>query len=187
MTSSSLCAEFLEFAALELRRSGGGQCLATCEPSSCRGLGHLQELADALAEETGCVAGDLLRGFGTVLFPALVRRYPAFFVGIGSTAELVTRFDAHVGAEVAKLVPELRLPSLRVVGRKGRALEIAYRSADGLTDLAEGLLHGSVRHFTEPLLVDRRAGDVAFALAPRVGSSRRAAPPAPRSRPPPRA
>ena len=152
MTSSSLCAEFLEFAAIELRRSGGRPSLPTCEAASCRGLAHLQDLAEAVAEDAGLAAADLLRGFGSALFPALVRRFPAFFVGIGSTAELVTRFDAHVGAEVAKLAPELRLPSLRVVGRKGRALEIAYRSADGLTDLAEGLLHGSVRHFTEPLL-----------------------------------
>ena len=44
----------------------------------------------------------------------------------------------EIAAEVAKLAPDLRLPSLRVVGRKGRALEIAYRSSDGLTDLAEG-------------------------------------------------
>lgn len=175
MTSSSLCAEFLEFAALELRRSGGRHALPICEPSACRGLGHLQDLADAVADEAGVAAADLLRGFGTALFPALVRRYPAFFVGIGSTVELVSRFDAHVGAEAAKLAPGLRLPSLRVVGQKGRALEIAYRSADGLTDLAEGLLRGSVRHFTEPLAVDRRDGAVPFALAPRAGFTRRAA------------
>lgn len=195
MTSSQLCAEFLEFAALDLRRAGGARgALPACDPTSCSGLGHLQGLADAVAAGSGRDAGDLLRRFGTALFPSLVRRYPAFLVGIASTPELVARFDAHVGAEVAKLAPGIRLPTLAVVARKGRTLDVAFRSPDGLADLAEGLLRGSVRHFGERLTIDRRdrpgrgaAGETAFALRPESAISRRAAPPVPSCRPPPRA
>lgn len=193
MTSSQLCAEFLEFAALDLRRVGVRASLPACDPHTCSGLGHLQDLAEAVAAGSGRDAADLLRRFGTALFPSLVRRYPAFLVGIGSTPDLVSRFDEHVGAEVVKLAPRIRLPTLVVVARRGRALDIAYRSPDGLADLAEGLLRGSVRHFGERLAIDRRdrperaAYETAFALRPEAAVSRRAAPPVPSCRPPPRA
>jgi len=192
MTSSQLCAEFLEFAALDLRRLGGRGPLPACDPHTCSGLRHLQDLAEAVAVDSGRDAADLLRRFGTALFPSLVRRYPAFLVGIASTTELVSRFDAHVGAEVAKLAPGIRLPTLMVVARKGRALDIAYRSPDGLADLAEGLLRGSVRHFGERLAIgrldrpERDACETAFALRPEAAVSRRAASPVPSCRPPPR-
>lgn len=172
MTASPLCAEFLQFAALHLRRFGSSSALPVCEAGRCSGLAHLQNLADAVAERSGCGAGDLLRRFGTALFPSLARRYPAFLVGICSTRDLVARFDVHVVAEVAKLAPDLRLPTFAVVGRRRRGIEIAFVSADGLADLAEGLLRGSVRHFGERLAVDRRdapergACETAFALRP---------------------
>jgi len=171
---SPLCAEFLEFAALDLRRAGATVPLPACEAGSCSGLGHLQDLADAVAGRNGGDAGDLLKRFGTALFPSLARRYPAFLVGIRSTPDLVARFDVLVVAEVAKLAPDLRLPSLAVVARRGRGIEVAYRSPDGLADLAEGLLRGSVRHFGERLVVGRRDGpergasETAFALRPAV-------------------
>lgn len=168
---TSLCAEFLDFAAVHAPRAASA-ALPRCEPDRCPGLGHVQTLAGVVAERSGATTADVLRRFGTALFEPLLRRYPAFFVGIDSTLDLVTRFEAQVAAEAEKLVPGLGLPRIGVVGRSAAAVEVLYCSPDGLADLAEGLLHGSVRHFTEQLAIDTRPAPdasghaVLFALRP---------------------
>jgi hypothetical protein len=175
---SFLCTEFLDYLARETRRSGIAADLPACGPGLCTGVGHVQALADAAAARTGTPPGKLLRQFGATLFAPLVRRYPAFFVGIESTIDLLRLFDAHIAAEVEKLAPGVRLPTVAVVGRVGRAVEVLYRYPDGLADLAEGLLHGSLQHFSEPLTVHSRPVSAVdaidgtlFALRPRGGSS----------------
>lgn len=201
---SFLCTDLVDFAASELGRSPAAHALPTCDPGLCPGLGHLQEIADAIAGHTGRPAADLLRRFGSAVFVPLLHRYPAFVVGIHSTLDLVTRFDRQVAAEVEKLVPRLHVPRLAVTARSGRVVEIAYRSGDGLADLATGLLQGSIRHFAEPLAVEVRApwdgttGTATLVLRPASRPSSRAVPggagtrtaparpPVPSSRPPPR-
>ena len=171
---SFLCADFLDFAASQLWRSAELRDLPACDAGRCPGLGHVQLLADAVAARTDQSAAQLLRGFGSALFTPLVRRYPAFVVGLHATVDLVACFDAHVAAEVDKLAPGICLPHVSVVARNGPLVEIAYHSRDGLADLAEGLLCGSVRHFAEPLVVEARAvargsgGAMTFLLRPRT-------------------
>jgi hypothetical protein len=193
---SFLCAEFLDFAASQLGRSGDPSTLPSCDPVRCSGLGHLKVLAEAAGARCGEPAALLLRRFGSALFGPLVRRYPAFLLGMDSTVELVARFDAHVAGEIAKLAPGVQLPQLAVVRRRGHAVEITCRSRDGLADLVEGLLAGSVRHFAEPLLVESCTRPAAvdgiaavFVLRPRPRTDLRgrSAPPVPSCRPPPRA
>jgi len=168
---SFLCAEFLDFVAQRFPAAAGdgGPCL----PATCLGPGHVRACADAVAPGCGVPGPALLQSFGTALFGRLVRGYPAFFVGMRSTIDLVSRYETHVAAEVAKLAPAFPLPSLALVRRKGRPVEVLYRSPDGLADLAEGLLAGSVAHFEERLRVTRGRADASgcsarFVLGRRV-------------------
>jgi hypothetical protein len=150
-----LCTEFLEFAAVRFgsraEQAGG----APCDRASCQGPQHVRRRAEGVAGLTGVPVPLLLQLFGTALFARLVRSYPAFFVGIESTLDLVARFETHVAAEVGQLDPAARLPLLAVVRRPHRPLEVSYRSPHGLADLAYGLLRGSVAHFGESLEIRR--------------------------------
>src|SRR5262245_29647100 len=150
-----LCTEFLEFAGVRFgpgaEQAGG----APCDRASCPGPQHVRTRAEGVAGRTGVPAPLLLELFGMALFARLVRGYPAFFVGIESTLDLVARFETHVVAEVGQLDAAARLPVLAIVRRPRRSPEVSYRSPHGLADLAQGLLRGSVAHFGESLEISR--------------------------------
>ena len=150
-----LCTEFLEFTGVRYGCSAEQAGGAPCDRDSCPGPQHVLTRAEGVAGRTGVPAPLLLELFGMALFDRLVRGYPAFFVGIESTLDLVARFETHVVAEVGQLDPAARLPLLAVVRRPRRPLEVSYRSPHGLIDLAYGLLLGSVAHFGESLDIRR--------------------------------
>jgi hypothetical protein len=124
-----------------------------------------------MAERAGLPLPLLLELFGAWLFDRLARAFPAFLVGIGSTFDLVARYETHLAADLRLLHPDASPPQLTVV-RRTTEMEVVYRSAAGLADLACGLLRGSVGWFDEALDV-RRAGDssstthAVFRLRPR--------------------
>lgn len=171
--ASFLCAALLDFAATE-RRRGDPPAAPSCGPGACPGLEHLAVLARALPCDAGDAPDALLRRFGTALFPTLLRRYPSFFVGIGSTRELLHAFPSQLAGEIAKLAPHLRLPEVTLQRAGPRALAFSCRFAragDDLAPLVEGLVVGSIAHFGESLAVLRR-GDArgvgpSFAVAAR--------------------
>lgn len=150
-----LCEEFLDFAGGSAGSLAGALPVGHCERATCPGPGHLRKWADLMSPRTGVPAPDLLRLFGAALFGRLVRSYPAFFVGIESTVDLLGRYEAHVVAEVRKLDGTAQPPELTLVRREGRPVEVIYRSTQGLADLAEGLLRGSIAHFGEPFRIER--------------------------------
>lgn len=157
---SFLCAELLDFAAAE-RRHGGPALPPSCEPGACAGLAHLPELARAAAPRPADAADALLRRFGTALFPKLLRRYPTFFVGIASTAELLAAFEHQLADEIIKLAPHVALPSISLQPASARELRFRCAFPDGRDDaapLVEGLVAGSARHFDEPLDVGCERG-----------------------------
>lgn len=168
------CSELIDF--LDSRLGLGPELLgyAPCDRETCPGPHHLRALAEAATRRTSVPAQALLRLFGEALFDRLVRRFPAFFVGIESTIDLVSRFETHVVDEVHKLDRRARLPMLRVSQATADGLDVTYESSAGLSDLCEGLLIGSTLHFGEPLAVERlgtvRDGDgaVRFRLRPRA-------------------
>jgi hypothetical protein len=173
--ASFLCAQLLDFAASE-RRHDDSTATPSCGPDDCPGLGHLTELARAAAPDASDGAERLLRRFGSALFPTLLRRYPSFFVGIGSTRELLQAFESHLGGEIGKLAPHLALPSLALDRGRDRAIAFSCRFPDGVPEiwsLVEGLVTGSVAHFGEPLVVtstlpgDGSPGSARFVIAPR--------------------
>jgi hypothetical protein len=170
---SFLCTEFLDFAAGLYGTSTEALGAPVCDPASCPGLEHVRAWAELVAGPSGVSSAILLQRFGAALFGRLVRGYPVFLVGIESTLDLVSRYEAHIVAEVRKLNRAARLPHIGVRRRPGEPVEVVYRSSRGLADLAEGLLIGSIAHFGDPLDIERsatadRGSDCAvFRLLPR--------------------
>lgn len=172
---SFLCAELLDFAAAERRHAADDLTLPSCAPDACPGLAHLPQLARVAAPEPADAAAALLRRFGTALFPTLLRRYPSFFVGIASTADLLSAFERQLATEIAKLVPGVVLPAVSIEPSRARGVRFRCRFPDGRDDaapLVEGLVLGSARHFGEALDLRCRRGPepgiASFAIAPRA-------------------
>jgi hypothetical protein len=163
-----LCAEFLDFAGSRFGTVPGPEAEPSCDPATCPGPGHVQAWADLVAHGSGIPAERLLELFGTALFGRLVRGYPSFLVGIESTLDLVARYDSLVVAEVRKLDAAAKPPELGLVRTTSCAAEVTYRSSQGLADLAEGLLRGSIAHFGEALDVERGPAQDATCVAFRL-------------------
>jgi hypothetical protein len=150
-----LCAELLGFLEGRFGVMPDRADRPRCARDTCPGARHLREWAEIAAPEVGLPPGELLRLFGIALFPRLVRAFPAFFVGVDSTADLAARFDTHVAAELRKLDPRVELPRLRMRFGATEAAELRYESDAGLAEFAWGLLRGSAIHFEEELEVVR--------------------------------
>jgi heme-NO-binding protein len=150
-----LCAELLGFLESRFGITPGGVDRPRCARDTCPDVRHVREWAKIAAPEIGLPPGELLRLFGVALFPRLVRAFPAFLVGVESTADLAARFDTHVAAELRKLDPRVELPRLRVRFGATEAAELRYESDAGLAELAWGLLRGSAIHFEEEIEVVR--------------------------------
>jgi hypothetical protein len=164
---SFLCAEFIDFSDIWYGTSPESLGVPACDPASCPGPEHVRVWAEMIAGQTGESAGALLRRFGTSLFGRLIRRYPAFLVGIESTLDLVGRYEGHIAAEVQKLNDSARLPNITMVRKDGEPVDVIYHSTRGLADLAEGLLLGSIAYFGEPFILERReaaSGDTDHAV-----------------------
>ncbi len=162
-----LCTEFLDFSAARFADLD----VTPCVPATCPGPGHARTLATAIGRRTGVPPALLLQLFGSALFDRLTRDHPAVFAGIDSTLDLVARFDERVVTTVTAIDHTVAMPRVRLVRDPGGPVEIVYQSREGLADVAEGMLRGSLIHFREPLELRRRAetpaaGIVVFALSP---------------------
>ena len=108
---------------------------------------EMVSLCTALAERTGAPVADLVRGFGAHLSGTFARGYPAFFSRNGNFFDFLESIEAHIHVEVRKLYPDAELPTFRVEQRTPTRLVMEYRSPRRMTDLAEGLILGSARHY----------------------------------------
>jgi hypothetical protein len=63
--------------------------------------------------------------------------------------------ERYVHLEVKKLYSDAELPSFTCVSPYPGRLEMTYRSARNLPDLAEGLIQGVADHFNERIEVKR--------------------------------
>lgn len=60
-----------------------------------------------------------------------------------------------IHAEVLKLYPDAELPRFIVEHHDAQRLVLLYQSPRHFEDLAEGLMHGCVAHFGEPIHIER--------------------------------
>ena len=70
-----------------------------------------------------------------------------------SLAEANLYNEDIIHAEVRKLYPDAELPSFIVEYHDADRLVLLYQSPRHFEDLAEGLMHGCVAHFKEPIRI----------------------------------
>jgi hypothetical protein len=145
--------EFLEFAA-----ERGGSSVASCGAYDASGrydTVDLLRLVDRLAEIVGEPRSALLESFGAHLFRYFAALYPTFVDGAGSALALLAPIDSHIHGELRKLYPGAEFPTLECTPLAPDGLEIVYRSARPLADLAAGLIRGCIEHFGDGASVRR--------------------------------
>lgn len=110
----------------------------------------------ALAQQTGQPVPSLLQAFGHHLFGRFLTAYPALFETPRDAFALLVSVDSYIHVEVRKLYPAAQLPRFNVLERSDSRLVLQYQSPRGLADLAEGLIHGAIEHYGQPLSLARQ-------------------------------
>ena len=117
-----------------------------------------QEIVDLvvkLSEITSISVPDLLKTFGRHLLTRFAEVFPEFFKGMTATLDFLPMVESYIHLEVKKLYNDAELPSFTCVFPYPGRLEMTYRSARNLPDLAEGLIQGTADHFNERIEVKR--------------------------------
>lgn len=117
--------------------------------------GEIVAMVVALSQRSGVAVPDLIRAFGEHLFGSFVQAYPGFFIGVKDTFGFLSGIEDIIHAEVRKLYPDAELPRFSVEHHDARKLVLLYQSPRHFEDLAEGLMHGCVAHFKEPIQITR--------------------------------
>ena len=117
--------------------------------------GEMVAMVVALSQRSGIPVPDLIRVFGQHMFGRFVQAYPAFFVGVQDAFEFLAGIEDIIHAEVLKLYPDAELPRFIVEHHDAQKLVLLYQSPRHFEDLAEGMMHGCVAHFGEPIHIER--------------------------------
>jgi hypothetical protein len=116
---------------------------------------EMMTLVGTTADLLGTNHQDVLREYGHMLFGRLAVRYPEFVVGHDTAFSFLERLGWLHHSEVTKLYPDAQVLSFDTERMTDGRLLLTYQSRLRLGDLAEGLVHGVVAHFREPLVVHR--------------------------------
>jgi hypothetical protein len=116
---------------------------------------ELVRLVMALSSATGMSTSELVHVFGQHLFQRFIITYPALFGAPDTAFEFLSRIDGVIHVEVRKLYPDAELPKLHCEHLSDSDMTILYSSPRGFGDLAAGLIDGCIRHFGEPIRVER--------------------------------
>lgn len=116
---------------------------------------ELIQLVVSLSQHSGKPVPDLIRAFGHYLFGSFADTYPQFLEGIQSTTELLRNVQSTIHVEVRKLYPEAELPEFEFAELSYKSWELTYRSKRPFAELAHGLIEAAVRHYGDPMTIER--------------------------------
>ncbi len=117
--------------------------------------GEMVAMVVALSQRSGVAVPDLIRTFGQHLFGRFALAYPRFFAGVNDAFSFLSGIEDIIHAEVLKLYPDAELPRFIVEHHDAQRLVLLYQSPRHFEDLADGLMHGCVAHFGEPIHIER--------------------------------
>lgn len=120
---------------------------------------ELLAIVARLAQETGQPVADLCRNFGRHLLGVLIEKHSSLMLPEDNLCNFLQNLDRHIHAEVLRLHPNSRPPSVLAAERSPGEIRVEYRSHRPMADLAEGLLLGCIDHFGEPAELIRNATD----------------------------
>jgi hypothetical protein len=92
---------------------------------------------------------DLVRAFGTFLFPLLMPQAPTEAQNAPSLRAFLMMVDELIHVEVKKLYKDAQLPEFNYDDHIDDKLTMIYRSPRKLCNLSEGLILGAAQHFKE--------------------------------------
>lgn len=116
---------------------------------------EMLELVQRLGKATGVQTSQLMRTFGEYLLSRFAVLYPAYFVAHDSTFTFLAGIDSQIHMEVKKLYPDARLPKFSYEFPSTDKMILTYESHRPMADLAEGLIQGCIRYFSEPITLSR--------------------------------
>jgi hypothetical protein len=108
-----------------------------------------------LSSISGIPTQDLIKAFGSYLFPRFNTLYPSFFEGIISALDFLERIESVIHVQVIKLYPDAELPKFETQRPDEHTLIMTYFSERHMADLAEGLISACIKHYGEPLTLIR--------------------------------
>ena len=113
-------------------------------------------LVTALSKETQIPAPKLVHAFGHHLFGRFHETFPQFFINIDNCFDFLSNVEDYIHIEVRKLYPDAALPKFDCeIAPDRSSMTMVYRSPRCLSDLADGLIHGCIEHYNEPIVVSR--------------------------------
>ena len=110
---------------------------------------ELLSLVTAAEATTKIPVQKLVRAFGEYMVPKFAQHYPVFFEGQTNLKAFLLTVDQVIHVEVRKLYPEAGLPEFEYEDEQDNTLTMQYRSPRKLCALAEGLIAGSAKHFSQ--------------------------------------
>ncbi len=116
---------------------------------------ELVRMVVGLSQATSVPAPALIHAFGEYLFGRFSISFPDFFAGAANAFDFLAGIDSYIHVEVRKLYPEAELPRFQCERPNADELVMLYASPRCFGDLAEGLIHGCVAHFKQPISVIR--------------------------------
>lgn len=108
-----------------------------------------------LSDISGLPAPALIKGFGNHLFGRFFVLYPAFFKGVTSALDFLSRIEGIIHAEVLKLYPDAQLPRFEIARPDSNTVIMTYHSERHFGDLAQGLIEACIKHFGDPVCLTR--------------------------------
>jgi hypothetical protein len=108
-------------------------------------------LASSLCEKLGVPLTDGLRLFGEFLFGFLLSRGPIELKDYQNAQSLLTDLENVIHRDVKRIHPDAYTPFFEYIPKDGNSGELIYRSKRKLCAVAEGLINGEAKHFSQKL------------------------------------
>lgn len=109
-----------------------------------------------LSEKSSISVEDLVKAFGEYLFGVLAETYPHWLENIDSAFGLLEKVDGVIHVEVKKLYPDANPPDFDCRRINNTQLEMIYHSPRGMGDVAEGLILGCAKYYSQSIGIQRQ-------------------------------
>jgi hypothetical protein len=114
-------------------------------------------LVTNLSAATQIPVPKLVHVFGEHLLNQFAKHYSGFFESANNTFDFLKSIDNHIHVEVLKLYPEAELPRFSCFHPNDDAhrLTMIYTSERAMSDLASGLIEGSIKYYNEKITYEK--------------------------------
>lgn len=134
---------------------------------------ELVSLMTELSKETELSVSALQKIYGNHLFGVFVKSYPGFFTSDQNAFDFLASLEDKIHPEVQKLYPDAELPTFDIEYQGDLDLVMVYKSARKMGAFAEGLIHGCLNHFGEPVqlkveAIEDDGSKIRFTISKRV-------------------